>query len=301
MLTNIPRFVWIGFKYGIRRSKQPFLASFKLTYRCNLRCQQCPFHCAEVPDPSFEKVCTTIDRLYLRGNRILIFEGGEPTIWHDGGYSISDVLRYARKRFFCVGMTTNGTNGFDYPADVIWVSLDGFAETHNRLRGAPIFDRIIDEVKRSRNPKVLAHITINANNAEEIPPLIESIQPLFRGITLQFYYPYHGKDDLFLELDQRRILIERLIGLKRSGSPILNSTASLRALQTQRWDCAHWLMDNVEPNGEIRQGCYVTGRGIVDCSVCGFSPYTESSLAYKGVPGALKAGLQIFFSSSYWF
>jgi MoaA/NifB/PqqE/SkfB family radical SAM enzyme len=74
--------------YLLKRQK-PFLASYKLTYRCNLRCRQCPFYSLEAADPTFEEACRTIDQLYLRGSRMLIFEGGEPMLWQDGSRGVS--------------------------------------------------------------------------------------------------------------------------------------------------------------------------------------------------------------------
>ena len=50
----------------------------------------------------------------------------------------------AKRRFFSVGITTNGTLPLDVGSDVLWVSLDGLRKTHDRLRGAPVFERIIE-------------------------------------------------------------------------------------------------------------------------------------------------------------
>src|SRR3990172_9641220 len=86
--------------------RKPFLASFKLTYRCNLRCQQCPFWALESPDPSFEQACPILDQLYQRGDRMVVFEGGEPMLWHDGDHRVHDLLRYSRPRLFSGGVAS---------------------------------------------------------------------------------------------------------------------------------------------------------------------------------------------------
>ena len=75
-----------------RRVRAPFLASYKLTYRCNLRCVQCPFHEMQAPDPTFPEVIKTLDDLYAHGVRIVILEGGEPMLWRDGKHTIADVI-----------------------------------------------------------------------------------------------------------------------------------------------------------------------------------------------------------------
>ena len=88
--------------------KQPLLAGFKITYRCNLKCKSCPFWKLDSNHISYEKAIEILDWFYNNGVRLLIFEGGEPFIWKDGNYKIEDLVLYAKKKFFRVGITTNG-------------------------------------------------------------------------------------------------------------------------------------------------------------------------------------------------
>jgi Fe-coproporphyrin III synthase len=286
----------VFFRYLMTGRRRPFLASCKLTHRCNLRCQQCPFAGQAGQDPAYQQVTGLLDQLHQRGDRVVIFEGGEPLLWRDGERGFADIAAYARTRFAVVGVTTNGTLPLDVPVDILWVSLDGFAETHNRLRGAAIFDRVIDNIHRSAHPRIYAHLTGNAQNHRELPDLARYLSPLVKGITVQFYYPYGGEDDLFLNWPERRALLETLLALQRQGVPILNSPAALRALMKNTWRCHPWRIDCTDPDGRVWQGCYVSGRGIVDCAKCGFSPYTEMSLAFQGNIPAIRAGLRIFAS-----
>lgn len=274
--------------------RRPFLASYKLTYRCNLRCQQCVFHGYTSPDPDFNQVCSTLAELRRRGDRVVIFEGGEPLLWRDGPRRFADVVGAARSLFGCVGVTTNGTLPLDLDTDILWGSVDGFAETHNRLRQAPIFDQVIANLRGCRHPRLYAHITANRENAAEIPALARYLAGLVRGITVQFYYPYGADDHLFLPRTERSALIDQLIRLKAEGIPLLNSNAALRALQAGRWRCQAWRIDCVNPDGSITQGCYLQNRAEIDCEKCGFSPYTEISLAFQGNPQSILAGLKIF-------
>jgi len=274
--------------------QKPFLASFKLTYTCNLRCLQCPFHSMQSDELSYVEACGIIDRLYTRGSRLLMLEGGEPLLWRDGEKRVHDLVNYARQRFFSVGLTTNGTQPLDVSTDVLWVSVDGLRETHNKLRGAPVFDRVIENARASRHPRLYAHVTINSVNAAEVPELLEFLNGVFRGITIQFYYPYNHKDDLFLDFSRREKLLDTILKLKRSGIRILNSNSALRALRRNTWVCRDELIDNANPDGSLQQGCYLKGRADIDCSRCGFSPHTEISLACRGNPQAILAGMKIF-------
>lgn len=279
--------------YMLARQK-PFLASFKVTYRCNLRCQQCPFYSMEAPDLSYEQACRILDDLYARGNRMLIMEGGEPMLWRDGARTIHDLAAYARQRFYAVGMTTNGTLPLDVPTDVLWVSIDGLRDTHNQLRGADVFNRVITNVRASNHPRLFAHVTINADNADEMPELLHFLTSILRGITIQFYYPYNHQDALFLDFDRRSALLDEIILLKHSGIRVLNSDAALRALKRNTWTCRDNLIDNANPDGSLQQGCYLKGRADIDCARCGFSPHTEISLACRGNLQAIQAGMRIF-------
>lgn len=296
----MPRAPWIAhIPYILRhhvlsRQPRPFLASYKLTFRCNLRCQQCPFVTLESPDPTFEQVVQTLSVLHQRGSRLVVFEGGEPFLWRDGARTLRDVVAEAKKRFFSVGVTTNGTLPLDVESDVLWVSLDGLPQTHNRLRGAEVFDRIIANMRQSKHPRLFAHITVNNQNADEVIPLIRLVQPLVRGVTVQFYYPYHGDNRLFLPFERRERLIDDLIRAKREGLPVLNSNAALRALKRNTWRCMDTLLDCADPDGSLRQGCYLRGRSDIDCARCGFSPHTEISLAARGNIEAILAGIRIF-------
>ena len=281
--------------YFLFHRKRPFLASYKLTYWCNLSCRQCPFKSYHSPQPSYAQVCRTLDDLHTRGSQVVIFEGGEPLLWRDGKYTCRDVIDYARQKFFRVGITTNGTLPLDLDADVVWVSLDGLEETHNRLRGAPIFARVVENIRQSRHMRIYAHITANAENYAEIPALVHFISPLVKGITVQFYYPYEGEEQLFLPWADRSSLLDELIALKNAGYPILNSVPALNALKNNSWGCLSWLVDNANPDGSLFQGCYLQGRSEIDCSKCGFSPYTEISLAFRGDPRAILAGMKIFY------
>ncbi|MBI4722698.1 MAG: radical SAM protein [Candidatus Stahlbacteria bacterium] len=276
--------------------KKPILAGLKLTHNCNLKCEHCPFWQNRDKSLSFLGAKQCMNELYEQGVRILIIEGGEPFLWKDGEYSLKDIVTEAKKLFFSVGVTTNGTFPIDVEADIIWVSIDGLEETHNQIRGES-FDQIIANVSTSTHLKIYAHITINSLNYEEIPSIVEFIANKVKGITIQFHYPYNGgTDKLFLEWDKREKVLDNLIQLKRKGLPIANSEACLKALKKNSWTCHPFMIASVEPDGKITQGCYVKNRGIVSCVNCGFSAHTEISLAYATVIGAMKVGTQTFLS-----
>jgi len=277
----------------------PLLASFKLTYRCNLRCAGCPFHLRAKEQNahiSWENALECINRLKKTGCRILIFEGGEPLAWRDGDKKFSDLVYYAKKSFSCVGATTNGTFSLDVPTDILWVSIDGLEKTHNELRSNS-YKKMLNNIHSSEHKKILVHFTMNRKNWTEIEKLVMTLSDIkqIKGITIQLFYPYNqGEEELALTGIQRKEALLKVIDLKRRGYPILNSVWGLNAMIRNTWTCHDWLLANVDPDGNLSTGCYVAGRGDIKCKECGFTPVAEASLAYDLVPGALYSGWRLF-------
>ena len=235
-----------------------------------------------------------MDTLRDLGVGLLIFEGGEPLQWRDGEYGIGDLVDEAKKRFVCVGVTTNGTHPLNVDSDIVWVSVDGLKETHNRLRCGS-YDRIISHIKSSSHPNLYIHMTISSLNWREIPDAAVFFSDLVKGITFQFYYPYQETDDeLFLPWDERRTVLDRLMALKSEGYPIEVSYNCMEALKTNSWKCRPWMIASVDPDGGLTHGCYVRNRGNVTCGKCGFSAHTEISLAYNGSLQSFSQGTRIF-------
>jgi MoaA/NifB/PqqE/SkfB family radical SAM enzyme len=234
-----------------------------------------------------------MDELYDNGSRLLIFEGGEPFLWHDGQYRLEHLLRYAKKKFFRTGITTNGLLPLESSADIIWVSIDGLKDIHNQNRGS-CFDKIITNIENSEHPKILANITISKTNHTNIPQLIPFISQYVKGITIQFYYPFPGTERLDLSIQERTIILDKLISLKERGLPILNSVETLQALKKNTWKCHSWLISSAEPNGQITNGCYLKNRSEISCDLCGFAAHTEISKAYDWNWEAIMVGRKTF-------
>lgn len=273
--------------------KEPLLAGFKITYRCTLKCRSCPFWKMEPLTISYDEALRVMDSLYEKGVRLLIFEGGEPFLWRDGTHTLEDLVSYARKKFFRVGITTNGTLPIESSADVVWVSIDGLKDTHEKNRGL-CFDKIISNIKASFHPKILANITITSLNDGEIPDLIKFLKQLVKGITIQFYYPFPNSEDLWLPEDRRIAVLDQLIKMKQDGFPILDSVATLEGLKKNTWRCHDWLIASAEPDGRMNIGCYLKDRAEISCEKCGFAAHTEISKAFDWDMGAIMVGRKTF-------
>ena len=300
----VPALLAFFIRRKILRQRIPLFASFKLTYRCNLACRACPFHRRDGGNGAsmtWDAAVRALEELKQRGTRIVVFEGGEPFLWRDGGWGLRELVDYAKRRFLRVAVTTNGTFPLDVPADVLWVSLDGTRDIHDGLRSGS-FARIWSNleaagVQRS-GARILVHFTMNRLNWRDLEPLAEQLTglPAVKGITLQLFYPYgQGEDPLALSAGERREAVEAAIRLK-GAYPILNSERCLRGMILNDWTCRDDLLINVDPDGRITQGCYVKGRGRVDCRGCGFTPVAEASAALDLRPGSLLAGWRAYLS-----
>lgn len=69
----------INWRLGI---KSPIVANIKITNKCNLRCKMCSddIRTAEQKEINLEEWKNKIDELKKLGIRVIIFEGGEPTL-----------------------------------------------------------------------------------------------------------------------------------------------------------------------------------------------------------------------------
>lgn len=287
--------------YHVRGVVRPVLAGYKITHRCNLQCRHCPYWLRPASELDFQGVCQTMARLGEMGVRILILEGGEPMLWRDGNKNIRHVIEEARKYFRCVCLTTNGTVPWgDLELDRVWVSLDGPADIHDRIRGAGVFEKVWKNLANEGRGEAFISTTTNTLNAASIPDMISLLRGVVAGVTIQFHYPYQGlPDPLYVPVPERAPLLDTLMAMKREGYPVANSFLSLQELKKTHWLCEDKLLANAEPDGTILHGCYLKNRGPSVCELCGFSAHNEMSLAFQGKMESIVTGMRIFFGKTH--
>jgi MoaA/NifB/PqqE/SkfB family radical SAM enzyme len=238
-----------------------------------------------------------MERLEDLGCQLVIFEGGEPLLWQDGGRTFADIAVEAGRRFLRTGVVTNGTVRLESKTDLLWVSLDGPRDIHNALRDNS-WGNIMRNLESTRHKRVYVHCTINRANVGHLGEFAAAVSSLrnVRGVTFQFFYPYNeGELDLSLSREERKLAVRTILGVRRDkGVRILNSPATLKRMVDNNWKCREWLLANVHPDGTVSNGCYILGRGEPKCGICGFTPVAEISGAYGMRLGAIRAGLRIF-------
>lgn len=151
--------------------KVPLYVNYDLTWQCNLKCQHCYFFSSTTelknkkPELSNEEWIKVFKYHRKLGTKIAVLTGGEPTLR-------MDVIKEAIKIFPSVQVVSNGVislprfNGYKQPK--YWVSIDGNKETHDMIRGAKVFDKVIENIQES-NPVVSSTImTLNYKEIENI-------------------------------------------------------------------------------------------------------------------------------------
>jgi len=139
--------------------------------------------------------------------------------------------------YFHVHVYTNGLNGLHYPADLMWVSIDGLRGVYDTRRGNH-FAEVEAAVRDTPHPKTAAIYVIDRNTADGIVPFLRWVRGTklpVTGAMVYFHTPYYGIDELYLDAEERAVIIDRLLEAKREDLPLLNSRAGLLALRSGRW------------------------------------------------------------------
>ncbi|MEA2086845.1 MAG: radical SAM protein [Candidatus Caldatribacteriota bacterium] len=265
----------------------PFIGGIVINDSCNLNCSHCSVANRDIPDLTFEEVEIGLRRLYAMGMRYLYIEGGEPFLWRDNGKSLKDVIHLAREiGFRFIVIYTNGTFPIIADANTVFVSLDGLKDTHNKIRGNT-YDRIISNIIKSPHKKLLINYTINKKNEKEIEQFCDEISKIekIKGIFFYFYTPSQGIDDLYLGLDERKIIIKRILKLKKIGYRILNSKAALMGVYNDSWERPNKL-SYLYANKKIYRCCRSIGNSEI-CKDCGYLGLTEIYYIAKFNPDAI--------------
>ena len=171
--------------------KVPLYVNYDLTWQCNLKCEHCYFFSSTMelkskrPELSNEDWIEVFKYHRKLGTKIAVLTGGEPTLR-------MDVIKEAIKIFPSVQVVSNGViklprfNGNKQPK--YWVSIDGTQETHDKIRGARVFDKVIQNI-RENNPVVASTImTLNYKEIEDVVKIAHDNGA--SGLVLQFYTDY---------------------------------------------------------------------------------------------------------------
>lgn len=144
------------------------LVHFQITKNCNLRCWFCGqwgkkgFFADDkgtlVTLAEWKRVIESIKRYGAKVGKLpdIMLWGGEPLV----SPIFDELALYLKDNGFKIGMVTNGVllnehigvvNG---AVSVLYVSLDGYRETHDAIRGKGVYDKVISNLRLVDSKKV---------------------------------------------------------------------------------------------------------------------------------------------------
>lgn len=295
---KIKQFIYLGwwfFGARILGRKRPLQTVLFISDRCNLECKHCSVYNKTNPRQfSYEEVREQLQYAYNQGSRFVDLEGGEVMIWRDGDYRINDLIDLAKEiGFFSATITTNAQLPFTGShADSIWVSLDGYGDFHEEIRGKGTFKRLETNIASSKHPHLSVNMVVNKLNYTSVEQTIEYAKnnPAIESISINFYTPFPGAENLMIDQETRLAVIDKVIAMKKAGYPIMNSVSGLKLMKHNQFKRLCWVTNFIYPDG-ARSGCVGEELGI--CDDCGLCMAGEMNAVFNFKLDTIFAGLKL--------
>ena len=293
-------------KNVIFRKHGPLQTVLFITDYCNLKCK----HCFEMGhactmQKSYEKIREELEDCYRMGSRIVDFEGGEPTLWREKDEAtgrmrdVNDLIALAKQiGFFSCTVTTNAQIDFSWVnADLIWMSLDGFREYHDAVRGEGAFEKLDQNARiyaeKRGSTSLSANIAINKINRDSVADTLKYVKdsPFIQSIAVNFHTPYPGTEELMLDQEEKCKVIDQIIALKKQHYPIQNSVSGLKMMKIRGFKKNCWVSNFIITDGTRFKTCPGEVLGI--CDDCGFCMAGEMYCVMHLKPDTLLSGMKL--------
>ncbi len=213
----------------------PVLVSFAITRRCNLKCPHCYSTSVEAPHPNeltTEEAKQLISEVAETGARMLIFDGGEPTMRED----LFDLIKHTRDVGLRPLLGTNATfitkkyatKLKEAGIKQLAISLDGAkSETHDAFRGVRgTWQDTINGIRNCVEIGIPFQIApcLTRYNWTELSQIIELARKLGASAIEIFDYVItgRGRDHLRYELDTetRKKVTEQIVEMQRKDEEL---------------------------------------------------------------------------------
>lgn len=207
---------------------------WECTLRCNLNCLHCGSDCrttSDMQDMPLEDFLVVLDdvRSTMDSRRILVITtGGEPLVRKD----ICNCGRAIRERGFHWGMVSNGmlldekicTQLMDAGLETIAISLDGFEDAHNWLRGSnSSFAMAVRAIKTLIDKKITWDVItcVNPKNIEYMDSFKQYLIDIgvqdWRVFTIVPMGRATTNEELQLNNNQFRRLMDFIVKVRKEG------------------------------------------------------------------------------------
>jgi radical SAM protein with 4Fe4S-binding SPASM domain len=240
----------------------PYHMVWLATDACTARCQHCSSNSAKrSPDElTTDEAKDMIDQLAAAGVIDLGISGGEPLLRRD----MLEIISHAKQRNMTVGIASNGAKLSATRAsllaaaglDRLQVSLDGFAEQHDKLRRWPgLFECVLETIQTAYESGLRVHVccTVTRLNCDSLEAFVAFLSGTgIKRLNLSRFVPTGRGSDLLDPGDNAwRTIIERSGRLKVAYAGRLEITTHL----------AQQILVDTEPESmTVFAGCQA-GRG----------------------------------------
>jgi len=252
--------------------------------RCNSKCRMCDswreVNPEEVPAKDWIRFLMYLKK--YNANYNINFSGGEPLLKQD----FLEILEYCHNENIPAGFTTNGLLLNKRIVDKLLrlnlfninISLDSMnEEVHDGIRGVKGMLNVVknnvsylaeERIRiKNRTPIIIKPMVCNENLNDLENIVVYAKDKKFTGVNFQPINKWSKEsEEMFkMDLDQLDIVIEKLVNMKKSGYPIMNS-------ETQILD---WKLHFRQIIPERNNNCVVALRNLTiksngDIVLCGF-------------------------------
>jgi MoaA/NifB/PqqE/SkfB family radical SAM enzyme len=306
--------------WQMRIRKRPFVLSHAVNSSCNMRCRFCEYWKEEGPQMELEEVFRLLNEAREFGIQVYNAWTVEPLLRTD----LPLIFEHAKGLGMTTSMITNGLL-LEKRArelvhlDYLSVSVDG-TSSYKEIRGVDL-ERILPGIIKAREVMgrpVLLNCVISGKNLDDIEELIHLAKDLDLKISFEPMYEFGGiasetwKELGIRDAEKYRITVDRIIGMKKQGYPVINSLTYLAMVRDLRTDYTCHASDLIlcvasdgsiencrvhrEPVGNIREGIANVWERTrkerketsANCEKCLFFGYVENSLLYDLNPEVMR-------------
>ncbi len=192
--------------------------------------------------------------------------GGEPALR-------MNVIKLADKIFPSIGIVSNGI--IKIPKNIqcrIYVSIDGPAEIHNKIRGAKVFDKVMKNIKNDK--RVILTPTLSTTNYKYIEELVKMTRKSgVEAITFSTYTSHQKSNDpLLLEGEKLEWTVNKLLEVWKKNKDIVYLTPYIiKLFKTKEHikDCFFRNQGFIAFDSQMNKKFPCTlGKGV-NCQTCG--------------------------------
>lgn len=253
---------------NFKKKDFPGIVNYDITSNCNLNCEHCYWRKTYNPKKEIsDKEWIKIFKDHVKkGTTMAYITGGEPTLR-------INLIRAAYKIFPKIAIASNGI--IKIPEDIqcrINISLDGPERIHNKIRGAKVFRKIMENMKNDR--RVIISSTLSTTNYKYIEEMVNITRDLnVEGIFFSFYTSHSGENDpLYLKGKELDWTINKLLKLQKKNKDIIFMTPGMiKSLKEKKYinDCYFRNPDFLALDANMnRKSPCTLGIGAI-CSTCG--------------------------------